>query len=89
VYRLIQEALSNAARHSGGSIVRVEVAERDDAVDVCVADNGHGFDPDAASGGFGLRGMRERVELAGGWMTIDSSPEGCAVRACLPTGGTG
>ena len=85
VYRLVQEALSNATRHSGGSVVRVEVAERDDAVDVCVADNGHGFDPAAAAGGFGLRGMRERVELAGGWMTIDSSPAGCAVRARLPT----
>ena len=85
VYRLVQEALSNAARHSGGSIVRVEVAESDDAIVVCVADNGHGFDPAATAGGFGLRGMRERVELAGGWMTIDSSPEGCAVRARLPT----
>ena len=85
VYRLVQEALSNAARHSGGSVVRVEVAECDDAVDVCVADNGHGFDPVSATNGFGLRGMRERVELAGGWMTIDSSPDGCAVRARLPT----
>jgi signal transduction histidine kinase len=86
VYRLVQEALSNAARHSGGSVVRVEVAENDDAIVVCVADNGHGFDPAATAGGFGLRGMRERVELAGGWMTIDSSPDGCAVRARLPTG---
>jgi signal transduction histidine kinase len=85
VYRLVQEALSNAARHSGGSVVRVEVAESDDAIVVCVADNGHGFDPAATAGGFGLRGMRERVELAGGWMTIDSSPDGCAVRARLPT----
>jgi signal transduction histidine kinase len=85
VYRLVQEALSNAARHSGGSVVRVEVAENDDAIVVCVADNGHGFDPAATAGGFGLRGMRERVELAGGWMTIDSSPDGCAVRARLPT----
>jgi signal transduction histidine kinase len=86
VYRLVQEALSNAARHSGGSVVRVEVAENDDAIVVCVADNGHGFDPASTAGGFGLRGMRERVELAGGWMTIDSSPDGCAVRARLPTG---
>ena len=86
MYRLVQEALSNAARHSGGSVVRVEVAENDDAIVVCVADNGHGFDPASTAGGFGLRGMRERVELAGGWMTIDSSPDGCAVRARLPTG---
>jgi signal transduction histidine kinase len=87
VYRLVQEALSNAARHSGGSVVRVEVAESGDAVVICVADNGHGFDPAAAGAGFGLRGMRERVELAGGWMSIDSSSEGCAVRARLPIAG--
>jgi signal transduction histidine kinase len=81
---VVQEALGNAARHSGGSLVRVEVAEREDLVDVTVSDNGHGFDPAAATAGFGLRGMRERVQLAGGWMTIDSSGEGSVVRACLP-----
>ena len=42
-------------------VVRVEVAERDDAIDVRVADNGRGFDPAPPAGGFGLRGMRERV----------------------------
>jgi len=50
-----------------------------------VADNGRGFNPATATGGFGLRGMRERVQLAGGWMTIDSSGDGCVVRAHLPT----
>jgi signal transduction histidine kinase len=64
VYRLVQEALSNDARHSGGSLVRVEVAERTELVDVTVADNGRGFDPAATTNGFGLRGMRERVQLA-------------------------
>jgi signal transduction histidine kinase len=85
VYRVVQEALSNAARHSGGSLVRVEVAERDDAVHVSVADNGRGFNPATATGGFGLRGMRERVQLAGGSMTIHSTADGCVVRAHLPT----
>jgi signal transduction histidine kinase len=84
VYRLVQEALSNAARHSGGSLVRVEVAERDDVVHVSVADNGHGFNPATTSGGFGLRGMRERVQLAGGSMSIHSSSDGSVVRAHLP-----
>jgi signal transduction histidine kinase len=60
----VQEALSNDARHSGGSLVRVEVAERTELVDVTVADNGRGFDPAATTNGFGLRGMRERVQLA-------------------------
>ena len=65
--------------------MRVEVAEREDLVDVTVADNGHGFDPRRGHGRFGLRGMRERVQLAGGSMTIDSSAEGSVVRARLPT----
>lgn len=84
VYRLVQEALTNAAIHSGGSLVRVEVAEREKRIDVAVADDGHGFDPAAATAGFGLRGMRERVQLAGGWMSIDSSERGSVVRARLP-----
>jgi len=84
VYRLVQEALSNAARHSGGSLVRVEVAEREELIDVAVADDGHGFDPAAETTGFGLRGMRERVQLAGGRMSIDSSESGSVVRARLP-----
>ena len=84
VYRLVQEALTNAARHSGGSLVRVDVSERDEGIDVAVTDDGCGFDPAAATGGFGLRGMRERVQLAGGTMTIDSSARGSVVRARLP-----
>jgi signal transduction histidine kinase len=89
VYRVVQEALSNAARHSGGSLVRLAVAEREQLVDVTVADNGHGFDPSATTNGFGLRGMRERVQLAGGSMSIDSSAAGTVVRAHLPTRLTG
>lgn len=84
VYRLVQEALSNAAPHSGGSLVRVEVAEREELIDVAVADEGRGFDPAAATSGFGLRGMHERVHLAGGSMSIDSSERGSIVRARLP-----
>lgn len=84
IYRVVQEALTNAARHSGGSLVRVDVAERADAIDVTVADDGHGFDLEATAGGLGLRGMRERVQLAGGRMTIDSSGKGSIVRARLP-----
>jgi signal transduction histidine kinase len=84
VYRLVQEALTNAARHSGGTRVRVEVAELEELIDVAVTDDGHGFDPAATTPGFGLRGMRERVQLAGGSMRIDSSEAGSVVRARLP-----
>jgi signal transduction histidine kinase len=84
VYRVVQEALTNAARHSGGTRVRVEVAELEELIDVAVTDDGHGFDPAAATHGFGLSGMRERVQLAGGSMSIDSSERGSTVRATLP-----
>lgn len=84
VSRLVQEALANAARHSGGSLVRVEVAERERLIEVAVTDDGHGFDPAAVTSGFGLRGMRERVQLAGGWMRIGSSECASVVRARLP-----
>ena len=84
VYRVVQEALTNAARHSGGSHVHVGVVERDEMIDVSVADDGHGFDPSAAAAGFGLRGMRERAQLAGGYMRIESSERGSTVLARLP-----
>jgi signal transduction histidine kinase len=62
------------------------VAELEELIDVAVFDDGHGFDPAATTQGFGLRGMRERVQLAGGSMSIDSSHCGSTVRARLPAG---
>src|SRR3954447_5160766 len=85
VYRLVQEGLTNAVRHAGASRVRIDVEERDGCVDVAVADDGRGFDPQATSStGFGLTGMRERVELADGELDIDSGPAGTTVHAKLP-----
>ena len=48
-------------------------------------DDGGGFDPATASEGFGLAGMRERVSLAGGTLTVDSGEQGTLVKACLPS----
>ena len=85
VYRLVQEALTNAVRHAGATRIQIDVSEHDGCVDVAVADDGRGFDPATTdSGGFGLTGMRERVELADGELDIDSGPEGSTVRARLP-----
>jgi signal transduction histidine kinase len=84
IYRLVQEALANAARHASARTVRVTVAEYDAAIEVTVADDGRGFDPALTMGGFGLRGMHERVRLAGGDLQIDSSAAGSVVRARLP-----
>jgi signal transduction histidine kinase len=85
MYRLVQEALTNAVRHAGATRIQIEVTEHDGSVDVAVSDDGRGFDPaQANSGGFGLMGMRERVELAGGELDIDSGPSGTTVKARLP-----
>ena len=84
-YRLVQEALTNAVRHAGASRIRIDVTEHDGCVEVAVADDGRGFDPETTDGGgFGLTGMRERVELADGELDIDSGPSGTTVRARLP-----
>ncbi len=57
----------------------------DGVVEVTVSDDGRGFDPAAANGGFGLIGMRERVELAGGELRIDAAPgRGTTVLATIP-----
>ncbi len=70
IYRIVQEALSNAVKHAGARRVRLRVAERGDAVEVEVSDDGHGFDPEARREGFGLPGMRERAVLAGGRLAV-------------------
>ncbi len=85
VYRLVQEALNNAARHSGTERAVVEVTEADGSIRVCVRDDGKGFDLSQETDGFGLLGMRERVELAGGTLEVASTPgEGASITAVLP-----
>jgi signal transduction histidine kinase len=75
VYRVVQEALTNVAKHARAEHVRVRVAESERrSIEIEIADDGVGFDPGSAGGGFGLLGMRERVELAGGRIEITSSP---------------
>jgi signal transduction histidine kinase len=84
VYRLVQEALTNVARHAAASRVRVAVGEFDGELLVEVQDDGSGFDAEARSGGFGLAGMRERVSLANGTLSISTGEHGTVVKACLP-----
>jgi signal transduction histidine kinase len=63
----------------------VEIVERNGNVDVMLRDDGAGFDPAVRTTGFGLVGMRERAELLGGTLRIESTPEqGTAVSARIP-----
>jgi len=85
VYRLVQEALNNAAKHAETDRATVEVSEDGESIRVRVADEGRGFDPDSETDGFGLRGMRERVALAGGALEVRSAPgAGSVIEATLP-----
>lgn len=84
VYRLAQEALNNVVKHADASRAEAVVERGERAVEVTVRDDGRGFDPAAANGGFGLTGMRERVELAGGRLSIESAPgQGTTVSASI------
>jgi signal transduction histidine kinase len=84
VYRLVQEALTNVAKHARAGRVRVSVSEADEQLLIEVCDDGVGFDPEMAGQGFGLAGMRERVSLAGGTLGVESSERGTSVVARLP-----
>jgi two-component system sensor histidine kinase UhpB len=86
VYRVAQEALSNAGRHSGAAQVTVALRRRDGGdVELEVADDGRGFAFDESEGGLGIAGMRERALLIGGQLTIESRPgRGTTVRLTVP-----
>jgi signal transduction histidine kinase len=84
-YRLVQEALNNAAHHGHTDRAKVEVIESGEKLRLRVSDRGRGFDPNARTEGFGLIGMRERVALAGGTLELESAPgAGTTITAILP-----
>jgi len=85
VYLLVQEALTNVVKHARAERVDLRVAAADGRITVEVRDDGVGFDPAAATSGFGLIGMRERLAITGGNLEISSSPgQGTELRAELP-----
>jgi signal transduction histidine kinase len=87
VYRVAQEALHNALRHSGATMICVTLSVRRRRVILEVTDHGRGFAAEAPSGGLGLASMRERAASAGGTLTVRSGPgEGTLVRLELPVG---
>lgn len=85
VLRLLQESLTNVARHSQASVVEVRLRFGGDAIALDVRDNGRGLAQEAGRGGFGLAGMRERVAELHGELQLDTSPGGgLRVRVRLP-----
>jgi PAS domain S-box-containing protein len=86
VYRIVQEALTNACRHSKSDRVRVELVQCEDVLRIKVQDWGAGFNPAAVrEDHFGLEGIRERARLLGGATTIESAPQrGTSITVELP-----
>jgi signal transduction histidine kinase len=92
LFRVLQEAVTNAVKHAGVSRVAVALCGSPEAIGLEISDAGVGFDPDSAlSGrGAGLVGMRERVRSLGGELFIESRPgAGTSIRARVPIGDSG
>ncbi|MBI2189818.1 MAG: MCP four helix bundle domain-containing protein [Acidobacteria bacterium] len=89
VYRIVQEALTNVARHSGATVCTVSVIRRDDALHLLIEDDGCGIDPVQAATArrsLGLVGMRERAQALNGTFVIENRREGgTRVSVTLPT----
>ena len=75
VYRIVQEALTNAVKHAHARRASVVLTRKNGRVTVMVEDDGRGFDPAEATQGIGLVGMRERVQLLDGRLVVESSME--------------
>jgi signal transduction histidine kinase len=85
IYRIVQEALTNVAKHSSADRVRLHLIEGKTEISLLVEDNGCGFDPNKNTTGFGLQSMRERAEALGGRLTLHSQPtQGCQIRVTIP-----
>ncbi|MGK2931293.1 MAG: sensor histidine kinase [Solirubrobacterales bacterium] len=85
IYRVAQESLGNAIRHSGAGHIAIRLRRADSRVELSVKDDGSGFTFDDATSGLGLGGMRERAILVGGDLQIESRPDhGTSVRLVVP-----
>ncbi|MBJ9679482.1 sensor histidine kinase [Burkholderia gladioli] len=90
VMRVLQEAATNALRHSGASRIEIAVVHDAEGLRMAVADNGRGFDPEAPTlhGGIGMRSLRARVGRLGGVLRIASDASGTRLTVSIPGLGT-
>jgi two-component system sensor histidine kinase NreB len=90
LYRVIQEAMTNTARHSQATTLSVVVSQRNGYVNAIIEDNGSGFDVESArraGSSVGLHSMNERSELLNGTLEIESSRDGTTVYVQIPVAG--
>jgi two-component system sensor histidine kinase UhpB len=84
-YRVVQECLTNVARHADATAVDLVVAADDGALTVCVSDDGRGMSAGSEGDGGGIRGMRERALLVGGRLEVGSrKPSGVTITLSVP-----
>jgi len=86
LYRFVQEGLNNSFLHAKGSNSAVTARATRSGLEVCVSDNGPGFDSQASATtctGLGLHGVRERIEALGGRICVDTSASGTRLTAVL------
>ena len=85
IYRVSQEAIGNAVRHSGATQIAATLTRNGDNFVLTVTDDGNGFSFDQSTSGLGLGGMRERALLVGGELDIESrSGHGTTIRLTVP-----
>ena len=84
VYRIVQEALTNIAKHSKAQNVKVNLQTFSEHLHLSIEDDGKGFDPELNTTGFGLQGMQERITSLDGKLEIDSINSGCKIAIRIP-----
>jgi signal transduction histidine kinase len=89
---VVQEALTNAAKHADAKHIHIECREEPHAVRIVIADDGRGIDPDARSrpDSLGLLGLKERLSAAGGALLVSNvKPSGALIEATIPVARSG
>jgi Histidine kinase/Histidine kinase-, DNA gyrase B-, and HSP90-like ATPase len=85
VYRIIQEALNNSRKYGQATEVKINIWVNSTGLHFTIEDNGRGFNPENVSGGYGLRGMQERVAVLQGHLELKSQPgAGCCIAVEIP-----
>jgi signal transduction histidine kinase len=87
LYRITQEALTNVVKHAQARRVSIVLTRRDGSISAVIEDDGRGFEGEAGENGLGLLGMRERIALVGGRLSLESSPgSGTTLSIEVPSG---
>ncbi|MBD2357511.1 sensor histidine kinase [Tolypothrix sp. FACHB-123] len=85
IYRIIQEALNNIRKYAQATAVQIYLCTTSTGLNLTIQDNGRGFDPEKISGGYGLRGMQERIAVLQGNFYLESQPQaGCCIHVEIP-----